>query len=330
MDTNKSLPSIGTLFSWAWEKYREGFWKYIGFTALIGVLMFVAMGAASIIAIFGTIGLGGKGLIIAIPAVIIGAVIMVMLISALQLFIPYSIFSGSSFKEAFKWSIKNSLPAVWIGIIFGVILLGGYALFFIPAIILAFIFFAAKYVFIEEGKKGFEALAKSKDYTTGFFWEILMRFLAIGFGFGVIMAGWGLILLTTTLISPILGGLASIGFGLFTFAVMPLVYILGYGVFKQLKEAKSELKDLPAAKDSKMLPIGFFVWGSVVFIGLVLAFSLVAAFFTRYTTGPWTMPASSSYSKELPGFGSGKYDFNSRYDRDGFGDYKYNYDYNPN
>lgn len=80
---------------------------------------------------------------------------------------------------AVKKSWKLLFPYLWVSILAGLIVSIGYLFFIVPGIIFAIWFFMAPYALILEGKKGAQALKRSKELVDGYFWPVLGRVLII-------------------------------------------------------------------------------------------------------------------------------------------------------
>lgn len=71
-------------------------------------------------------------------------------------------------KEAFQKARERKITSfIWIGLLTTLVEFGGFILGIIPGIIFAIWFIISQFVFIVEGKKGFSALLRSKEYISG-------------------------------------------------------------------------------------------------------------------------------------------------------------------
>lgn len=97
---------------------------------------------------------------------------------------------GVGFKESYRraWRILRSY--LWVSVLAGLSVLGGFMLLVIPGLIFAVWFGFAGYVVIDQGTKGVEALRTSKELVKGRFWGVVWRFLVVGF-LGLILVSVG-------------------------------------------------------------------------------------------------------------------------------------------
>ena len=128
---------------------------------------------------------------------------------------------GQAVKQA--WGMIFSY--IWISILVGLIVTCGYLLFFIPGIIFAVWFFLAPYILFFEGKKGSQALGRSKELIDGYWWPVFGRIIIIA----LITTGISMVLMFI----PLIGQLAMLAL------LMPIFNIFIFLLYKDLKRIKS-------------------------------------------------------------------------------------------
>ncbi len=140
---------------------------------------------------------------------------------------------------------KYFWPAVWVGILQALAVLGGLILLIIPGIWLAGLLAFTNIVLIDEDKRGAEALKRSAELVKGRWWATFWRSLVSGIIFGILMVLISLIL--GAIIGLLVGGFGSASdattsaFGQMLGAVVqsafiPLFMIFSVRLYKNLKE----------------------------------------------------------------------------------------------
>ena len=98
---------------------------------------------------------------------------------------------------AFSWMIKNILSLWWLYILSTLLIIGGFLLFIIPGLIVLVSTTFAQYIFVNEEKRGIQALLASRALVEGRWWKVLKKLFAfsvlalilialVGFFFGII------------------------------------------------------------------------------------------------------------------------------------------------
>lgn len=98
--------------------------------------------------------------------VVVGVAYIVSLAMALRIVTAKSDAEGT-LASAATWMTKNALPLLLIYVLSGLLLLGGLLFFIIPGIILAISITFAQYVYVDENKKGMDALLTSGSLVRG-------------------------------------------------------------------------------------------------------------------------------------------------------------------
>ena len=85
----------------------------------------------------------------------------------------------SNWKAAYSQSKELFWPALWVGILVGIVTFIGFLLFIIPGIYLSIVFAFYLYVLVLEGKTGWSAADRSKELVKGYWGAIFLRWLAL-------------------------------------------------------------------------------------------------------------------------------------------------------
>lgn len=168
---------------------------------------------------------------------------------------------GVGTEEAYWESLRGAPGYLWVVFLTLLAFLGGLILGIVPAVIFGTWFCFAAFIVADSshGQSGVNALLRSKEYVTGYWWVILGRVL--------------LLILAAAVINALIGGI-SLLFGawvnyvvsmLLQLAIVPFGITFMYALYSSLKEAKPELIDKPVAGDRP-----FFIF--VLIIGALAPF----------------------------------------------------------
>lgn len=199
------LTPVPDLFKRAFEWYRDGFWTYIGIyigyiILLMPLMVVVVMGMV----VAGVAGAAkGKealaGIIVA--AAIGGLIVMVVIILLASWWQAASIVAIRDRKERVTVidAFRRAMPAIprvaVAGILQTLAVFGGFLLLIIPGIIFAIWFSMTVYVVVVEGVSAGAALSRSKQLVTDNWWDVFLRFFALGLVFFVVyMVPFGLMM----------------------------------------------------------------------------------------------------------------------------------------
>ena len=257
-----SLPGPVELLKSAWEVYKKRFWVLIGIEAilLVFVLLFVVL----------TLGTSFAAIILhpSSASLSISSLPILLILIALFIFVGYlanlaMIFAVKDSKE--RIGVKESFnrawtifwPFLWVGILFGLTVLGGFMLFVIPGLIFWVWFNFATLVFVVEGSRGEEALLRSKEYIRGRWGGVFWRLLFIL----IVPIALSLIIKLVTpytvesFISPIISML---------FWPLSIAYV--FSLYSALRDTRSNLAGRsPSGKK------GFFVFSAILgVVGIIL------------------------------------------------------------
>jgi hypothetical protein len=239
----------------AWKQYQSRFWELTAAILIPTVLM----------ALIGTPQASVQSFVVDLLIMFFSIVV--------SLAVLYAVVERKPVLEVAKKAWKNVWSYWWVAILTGLVVLGGAVFFIIPGLILAVWLVMARYVFVLENKRGFDALLRSKEYVEGHGWEVVgksLYLLLIGLAVMVITMIAGLVL-SLFLGAQFVGILASLIYG--PLSVLTLYYYLG--LFEELRKEKPELAGQPV-KGKKGWWIAVAIWG-LVGVPLVVALIVTAS-----------------------------------------------------
>jgi hypothetical protein len=144
---------------------------------------------------------------------------------------------------AAAWMTKNVLPLLWLYVLSGLVIFGGFLFFIIPGIIVAISITFAQYIFIGEGERGMDALVGSHALVKGRWFKVVRKL----FGFVVLTLiplflfgfAYGIITLFTGH-----GEYITLGGELLTQAISAVMSVMSlhamYHLYRALNETKTE------------------------------------------------------------------------------------------
>ncbi|MEK7462654.1 MAG: hypothetical protein AAB618_03705 [Patescibacteria group bacterium] len=103
--------------------------------------------------------------------------IVYIVILAIALFVVTSKSKEETLTTAFKWTVRNALPLLFIYVLSGLVVFGGFLFFIIPGVAVAIAITFAQYTFVREGKRGMESLLASRAVVKGR-WFVVARKIA--------------------------------------------------------------------------------------------------------------------------------------------------------
>ncbi len=281
----RGLSSFGSLFQKAWRIYKENLLMLVGIAAVpvfvsfllsfFGEGMFQATGGLSI---FAAISLG----FVLLPVLF---VIMIWSQAAL-LWAVKKREEVKGIKEAYKKSWKVAFAVWWAGVLSALVAGAGFLFLIIPGIYLSLCFAFSSLVAVDEKKKGFKTLQRSKQLVDGHWWGVLGLF----FLFGVVIAVISLILslvvgLFVTLLS--FTGILSEAVGYIpSLLIAPLSIIWLVVLYEELREIKKGVEVKKPAISKTLIII-------LIVLGLLMAVS-IPAIIAVSLRGPRYSQASSA------------------------------------
>ncbi len=199
------MDPLDTLFAAAWRRYTERFWTLIWIFLVPSVLFFVGQLFLQV----KTPAWDIAGGIVVIVATIISIPASLGLINA----IAY----GTDFAASYRVGLKLFWPALGIGVLNMLAVMGGFVLLIIPGIILSIGLMFANYILVAEDKRGMNALLVSRNYVKGYWWAVFGRCLLLG---GIFL---GIVLVVYVPLAALLG--RAIG------AALYFAFVLCFSVF---------------------------------------------------------------------------------------------------
>jgi len=251
------LPSVGDLLRSSLERYKEHWKLWVAIVlpaALVGGLYAYLMPTPAP-------GLPAEP--VDAPGMILLSLVLAIVQFVSTLALLTAVREPVSVGEAYRRGAKFLFPYLFVGILSGIIIGGGFLLFIIPGVLFALWFGLAPYILISENTRGMDALLKSKAYVSGHVLSVLGRVLVL--------------LLVAIVASAVLSILPEpVPTVLITFFLVPFATIYCFKIYEGLRAIKGTVPDTyPTREKALYLVIGLL--GIIVFVGLI-AFG-VAAFF---------------------------------------------------
>jgi len=261
------LPGVGELLSESFQVYKSRIGVFLGIM-IIPILIFLLILLP--VVFFGYYyllqGLNINPLLLGLLMAVFGIIMAII-----SLWMSVSLLYAIKEREQ-KIGIKESLAKgwhkiisyLWISILSGFIIGGGFLLLIIPGIIIALWFSLAAYVLVSEDLKGMNVLFRSKQLIKGYWGKVFWRFLVLG-----------LIMWLITFIVQLIPLIGAVIINLF---VTPFSFVFIFLVYENLKRLKGEVPLEPPKRKTK---IGFTLLGILgfLFISAILA-SIVFLFFS--------------------------------------------------
>jgi len=160
----------------SWELYRANF-KTIFYIILVPLVFSIILFLFSLI----NISSNNKTISLTLTFIIIAFFLIQSLLTMLAtIALIVSIRNNiTQVVQAYEKAVSLFLPYIWIIIFTGLIVLGGFIFFIIPGIIFAIWFMFSQYALLLEGKRGYEALKRSKELIKGRFFDVIYRIVII-------------------------------------------------------------------------------------------------------------------------------------------------------
>lgn len=180
LSRRKTLASIGELFSRSWQMFTRRILTLIGINLLGFALAFVCT-----LVLGGVLDklqeLSGHNPLVTIPATIIMLVFSLAVGSAIAGGMTYAIVDETiGVRESLGYGIQRWRSFIWLFLLLGFILSGGYMAFFIPGLLFTVWFIFAPFVLAHEDVTGMDALLLSRTYVRGHGWAVLGRLMLLG------------------------------------------------------------------------------------------------------------------------------------------------------
>lgn len=192
----------------------------------------------------------------------------------------YSFRENIEIKEAYKKGWRLLTSSIWILFLFASITAGGIILAVIPGIIFLVWFSLTLLVLIFEEKRGFTALARSRQLVKGRFWGIFGRLLFISLILGIIVMAIIIGISWKIDYIPLSGLVGSVtGYVLQIFS-LPLFLLYLYLIFEDTKEVKAGEPYKAPPKRAKLAYLLPCMLGTII-ISFGIALIVFGIFFGR-------------------------------------------------
>jgi len=169
--TDQTLPRNRDLIKAAWGFMTSRF-DLVAWLAVPSV----ALGILEYFNATGT-GIGSPSAILLYLLATVGLIIFAVLLQVAVIYIAIKHAAGetATVKDAIMWARTNFFSWIWLVLLSGLVVMGGWLLFIIPGIIAAVYIAFSQYVFVDEGTKGLAALQRSRQLVYGKFGAVLWR-----------------------------------------------------------------------------------------------------------------------------------------------------------
>lgn len=85
-----------------------------------------------------------------------------------------------TFKNAYNRALKLFFPYLWVSILAGLVIYGGFIFFVIPGIVLSILFSVSFMLVLFESERGVAVLIKSREYIRGYGMQVFWRYFVLG------------------------------------------------------------------------------------------------------------------------------------------------------
>lgn len=273
-NNNKRKQRLPNFFELAKESLTLYEYKWVRFLqiGLLGYAGIIAIALASLVLglIIGTATIIIKNILIllitaaiAIIIVLAGIIFFSSWLAAANIIILRNEKENLTWRDTMKQSKPFALPYLATSIFSGLILLANFAFFIIPGFIFLIWLAFSSYIVVIENKRGLDAIAKSREYIRGYFWNVLLLMLIGSLIMQIIFSA-----IKPLIVIPFLYPIAAI-------LVAPLGIIYNYLIYKHLRELKGEIivPDNSTQKNiyAVMAGIGGFI--VITIIGAIIYFA---------------------------------------------------------
>ncbi|MFZ5392125.1 MAG: hypothetical protein ACOZAR_02915 [Patescibacteria group bacterium] len=327
----KSLRSIGDLFSQSWQLTLKKFLTIFLIqlvpaainVMIVVTLLMIMFGAAGLIAVITdndtSLALEKMQAFLSSSTLIGGSFVMIFVtvVSASFILSFFQIWSyaamiaevncveSKGFFSSYKDGWSKLFQYWWIGLIVGAAIFGGSILLVIPGIIFAVWFNYAEFILFSENITGARAVARSKKYVEGYWWDVFARIVLLVIVSIIVIA---IVNLVTSILFGILSALSgdntilslvlNIIDRLVTFVITTLVLTFSYNyqylIYKNLKEIKGSLPETVLSTTQKWLYNG----APAIFLLIILMIILFAGYAIWFTLDKLKTPLTNLNSIE--------------------------------
>ncbi len=239
--TTMELPKATDLLKQAWGIFKQKIKTLVLIQLVpfaIAIPLIMMMGAAGLLKEEGAKGLSETNLIVVLAIIALSVLAgVVQLWAQIATIMAIADPNPQNMKEMFRQSRPFILPYLWVSVLIGLIVLGGFILLIIPGIIFAFWYCFSPYAVILENKRGMEALRASKSYVKGNIRMIFSRYV-----FLVVLA-----ILVFGIPSIILGkALEDVYTSVASLIFSPVAAVYAYLIYRSLRDAAQTPAIVPA------------------------------------------------------------------------------------
>ena len=183
-----TLPTATTLISRTWQQMKQRF----DLVLLIAIpsIIFYAVGFFS----ESDLGMSGR---VALGLVALVSFIFILLIQLALVHIAVRTITGEqvpTIGEALAWARSHIWSWLWVSLLTGLVILGGTLLLLIPGIIISFYLIVVHYAYVQEGKRGLQALYRSHELISGRLLSVIWRFIVLAVLFVLLSMPVGIML----------------------------------------------------------------------------------------------------------------------------------------
>ncbi len=225
-----TLPGIGSLLKRTFSVYGKKLRVFLGI-----MLISVIFGALSLI-------IAPLGLVNTLLSVVFWliAIIVGFWVSIALIFVIKDKEEKIGTIEAFRISWHKLIPFIWVSVLAFLTTIGGFILLIIPWIIFLFWFVFSTYVLVCEDIRGMNALFRSKQLVTGYWWKVFGRFFIMNIFVFLVFLLIGFI---SFLLLPLLGEIIVILliFSIFTLFFIPFITVFSFLLYEDLKKQKAKI-----------------------------------------------------------------------------------------
>jgi len=224
---SNSLPDATVLLGAAWERYKHYWKKYI--------LLLLPLFAASIVLGILTVSISRSNAGAFSPLMLVFSIGVAIVGIIAEAAIIYSVVTEGrevSITEAYRKGASLFWSFLLVQIITGLIVGLGFIALVIPGIYLAVRYSFSAFVLVDEGKKGMEALSRSRDLVKGRWFEVFIRFVFV-IVLSLIPFAIFFVIDSSSTFGQILQNLLSL-------ILAPLWILYVYNVYKALKGSVSK------------------------------------------------------------------------------------------
>lgn len=245
------LTGIGELFATSWSIYKRRVVTLIGLILVVFLPFVLLAGALLFIhSIYPDLRMA-LPLVAGVVLAGIAAICIVSFWSGAAL-----VFAVADESLSFREALDRSWPRIgsflWLSMLLGFIVQGGFLLLVIPGLVFMVWFFFGQFIFADDDERGMNALLKSKEYIKGHFLDVFLRFF---------------------ILMLIAGSISAIPFvgPLFLLLFWPFALIFIFLVYRDLREIKGDIS-YPCSAGEKCKWLGAGLLGYAIVPIILFAF----------------------------------------------------------